>query len=100
MEETARFRIERDPDAQDGIEIEKRSSRDYEIRIGDVDLENDRDAWELFVDKFNMAYRDRNFEKENAIDPQNRVCRVQMKRLNEAITKGETKFNFKIPQRP
>lgn len=98
MEETARFKIERDPDVKDGIEIKKRSSRDYEIRIGDVDLENDRQAWELFVDKFNTAYRDRDFKKENAIDPQSRLHRVEIRRLSEAITKGESRFNFKIPQ--
>ncbi len=98
MEETARFRIEYDPDIKDDIEIRKRSSRDYVIRVGDVDLEKDGKIRELFADQFNAAYRDQDFEKENAIDPESRLHRVQMRRLGEAITKRETSFNFKIPK--
>ncbi len=42
MEETARFSIERDPSIKDGIEVERRSGRDYVIRVGEgVDLEKD-----------------------------------------------------------
>ena len=99
MEETARFRIEYDPDIkEDDIEIKKRSSNDYVIRVGDVDLEKDDKTRELFADRFNSAYRDQDFETGNAIDPESRLHRVQMRRLGEAITKGETKFNFKIPK--
>ena len=99
MEETARFRIEYDPDIkEDDIEIKKRSSRDYVIRVGDVDLENDSKIRELFADRFNVAYRDRDLKAENVIDAESRLHRVQMRRLGEAIVKGETRFNFKIPK--
>ena len=90
MDEAARFRIEKNNDAKDGLEVTKKSSGDYILEVSDeVDLEKDDDMWELFAEKFNKAYRGMDFEKENVVDFKNRFNRVEMKRLGEAIRKGE-----------
>ncbi len=56
MDEAARFRIEKNNDVKDGLEVTKKSSGDYILEVSDkVDLEKDDDMWELFAEKFRAA---------------------------------------------
>ena len=100
MEEKIRIQINHDEKA-DEIEIKKRPSGDFSVVVPQgTDLEKDKRAQEDFAEKFNMAYREHNYEAENILDPQHdRLNRVELGRLNDAIRKGEDKYNFRIPEK-
>ncbi|MEA2006544.1 MAG: hypothetical protein U9O20_00070 [Patescibacteria group bacterium] len=99
MNEAARFRIERNNDAKDGLEVTKKSSGDYVLEVSDdVNLEKDDDVQELFAEKFNKAYRGIDFEKMDAVDFKNRLNVVEIKRLGASIKKGEDRHSYRIPK--
>lgn len=99
MHESVHFKIERDPDARDGIEFEDRGSGTYRIKmVDDFDLEKNEDNMEVFIKKFNYARREHQREEQAPLNLNDRLVKTQLKKFHKEVNKsGEDRYNFQLP---